>query len=101
MKYLTKSLSQLLGIYLVFFLLLSACRPNNGERVQKFSFPQHLSVISPSDSISFNQDWFNYKHKVAVYIKQAGRYSTLSLDWDHYITEFPEVAFLFYISEKD
>lgn len=86
---------------LLCLFLLSACRSNSGNKIQKFSFPQHLSVISPSDSVSFNEDWFENKHKVAVYIKQAGRYSTLSLNWNDYIEEFPEIAFLFYISEQD
>src|SRR5690554_935655 len=90
MRCFTKSRLGVFGSRLFFFFLLSACRPHNGERVQKFSFPQHLSVISPSDSIGFNSGWFNNKHKVAVYIKQAGPYSSLSLDWDHYIKEFPE-----------
>lgn len=63
-------------------------------------FPTDLTVIEPSDSVKFDTGWFDSKYKVAVYMNKVGR-SIKTLDWQPAISNNKEVAFLFYISEKD
>jgi len=52
------------------------------------------------DAVKFNTSWFDSKYKVAVYMSKVGR-SITNLDWQPAISNNKEVAFLFYISEKD
>lgn len=63
-------------------------------------FPTDLNVIEVSDSVKFDKSWFDSKYKVAVYMNKVGR-SITNLDWQPAISNNKEVAFLFYISEKD
>lgn len=65
------------------------------------AFPTDLTVIEPSDSIKFDSSWMDSKYKVVVSIEKAGPHSTLELDWQTAISENKDVAFLFYVSEKD
>lgn len=63
-------------------------------------FPTDLNAIEVSDSVKFDTSWFDSKYKVAVYMNKVGR-SITNLDWQPAISNNKEVAFLFYISEKD
>lgn len=55
--------------------------------------------MSLNDSLQFDPDWYKAEYKVVTYI--GGRTLPLWLDWDSYIEEFPEVAFIFYFASKD
>lgn len=89
-----------LGCALIAFLL--GCKENK-DRVQhrEIFLPENLQYIEIDNSTKFEQNWFDNKHKVVVFVKKAGPYSALDLEWQAAISEFPDVAFLFYVSEKD
>jgi|GEM_PF-1565609 len=91
--------------YLICFcyLLISTtgCNSNkSGKDGKEMIFPTDLNVIEVSDSVKFDTSWFDSKYKVAVYMNKVGR-SITNLDWQPAISNNKEVAFLFYISEKD
>ncbi|MDN3688066.1 hypothetical protein [Cyclobacterium jeungdonense] len=85
-----------------FLLILTmSCNSNKSSKDgQQMVFLTDLTVIEPSDSIKFDTSWFDSKYKVAVYMNKVGR-SITTLDWQPAISNNKEVAFLFYISEKD
>lgn len=83
-------------------LITIACNPNrSGKNGKELTFPTNLAVIEPSGSIKFDSSWMDSKYKVVVFIEKAGRHSTMELDWQTAISENKDVAFLFFVSEKD
>jgi len=83
-------------------LITIACYPNrSGKNEKELVFTADLAVIEPSGSIKFDSSWMDNKYKVVVFIEKAGPHSTMELDWQTAISENKNVAFLFYVSEKD
>ena len=87
-------------IVFCFVLVITIGCNSSGKDQNQMVFPTDLTVIEPSDSIKFDTSWFDSKYKVAVYMNKVGR-SITTLDWQPAISNNKEVAFLFYISEKD
>lgn len=87
-------------IFFCFLLTITIGCNSSGKDGQQMVFPTDLTVIEPSDSVKFDNSWFDSKYKVAVYMNKVGR-SITTLDWQPAISNNKEVAFLFYISEKD
>lgn len=71
------------------------------SKFREIFLPENLEIIEVDNSVSFDKSWFSKKLKVVVYIKKVGPYSTLDLDWKSAISEFPNIAFIFYVSEQD
>ena len=93
----------IVNLFCIFYLLISTmgCNSNkSGKDGKEIIFPTDLNVIEVSDSVKFDTSWFDSKYKVAVYMNKVGR-SITNLDWQPAISNNKEVAFLFYISEKD
>ena len=82
---------------------LFCCTPKEQKKNEKkeMFLPKDLNIINVKNSVPFDTNWYNYENKVVVFIKKAGPYSTLNLDWQSAISKFPDIAFLFYISEPD
>lgn len=75
---------------------------NKKEEVyRKIILPKNLPVIEIVDSVKFNNDWYDKEIKVVGFFKSVRPYSLFSLDWQSSVRKFPQVAFLFYVSEKD
>jgi hypothetical protein len=89
-------------IYLILIGCILGC-DNKKERESRreISLPTNLEVIEIDSIRKFEESWFDNRFKVVVFIKNAGPYSTLNLDWEHAISEFPQISFLFFVSEKD
>jgi hypothetical protein len=78
------------------------CNENKEQVIHReIVLPDNLEIIEVDKSVSFDKSWFGKKIKVVVFIRKAGPYSSLDLDWNSVISEFEDVAFLFYVSEKD
>lgn len=86
-----------MGIVYLFF----SCNGGKKDKIEPLILPRDLPTISMVDSVNFKPEWYGNKYKVVVFVKNAGRYSTLDLNWNDPIKDFPEISVLFYISEKD
>ena len=98
------SLNHLSRFFLYYFIIGSIIGCNKKTPQEKYSkvvLPENLETIAIDGSIGFDNSWYNNEVKVVVFIKNAGAYSTFDLDWQSAISEFPNIAFLFYVSEKD
>lgn len=90
--------------FLVFALLISIYGCNDSrekDKIREIVLPDELDIIELGESKRFDKNWYTKKFKVVAFIKNAGPYSTLNLDWQSAISDFPDVAFLFYVSEND
>ncbi|MCH6200302.1 hypothetical protein MMU07_11985 [Aquiflexum sp. LQ15W] len=77
---------------------------NNKKRESEFReivLPKNLEFIEIDKSQKFDKSWFDRKIKVVVFAKHADTNSPFKLDWQSAISEFEDIAFLFYVSEKD
>lgn len=68
------------------------------EKKQEMIFPEGLNTISLNDSSRFNPEWYEYKYKIVTYLKGG---FPLSLNWEDPMRKFPQIAFIFYLAEKD
>lgn len=94
----------MLKYIVICFLLINtiACNPKKTNDIEEEIFlPRHLNSVGIKESVKFDTNWYNNQNKVVVFIRRAGSYSTLDLDWQSAISKYPEVAFLFFISEVD
>jgi hypothetical protein len=87
-------------IFFCFVLTITIGCNTSSKDGKQMVFPTDLIIIEPSDSVKFDTSWFDSEYKVAVYMNKVGR-SLTTLDWQPAISNNKEVAFLFYISEKD
>jgi len=90
------------SLFHLFFLAIAiGCKGDQRKEIQTIYLPENLEVIHPENSVKFDNNWYKNEFKVVVFVKNAGPYSTLDLDWQSAITDFPNIAFLFFVSEKD
>ena len=82
-------------ILVMLLFLLTYCK----EEPKEIHFPEGLQTMSLNDSLAFDPQWYQAEYKLVTYM--GGRTLPLWLDWDSYIKEFPEVAFVFYFTSKD
>jgi hypothetical protein len=89
-------------IYLILIGYILGCdSKKESESRREISLPTNLEVIEIDSTRQFEESWFDKRFKVVVFIKNAGPHSTLNLDWEHAISEFQQISFLFFVSEKD
>lgn len=89
-------------LFHLFFLTITiGCKSDRKQEKQTIYLPENLEVIHQENSAKFDDNWYKNEFKVVVFVKNAGPYSTLDLDWQSVMKEFPNIAFLFYVSEKD
>ena len=92
----TKKITTLLSL-VALIVLLASCK----EEPKEIQFPGGLPAMSLKDSLKFDPQWYKAEYKVATYIGGSRNLYPLWLDWDSYMEEFPEVAFIFYFASKD
>ncbi len=92
----TKKITTLLSL-VALIVLLASCK----EDPKKIQFPDGLPTMSLKDSLQFDPDWYKAEYKVVTYIRGSRNLYPLWLDWESYINEFPEMAFIFYFTSKD
>lgn len=63
--------------------------------------PKNLEFIEIDQSKKFDKSWFDRRFKVVVFVRHSDTHSPLKLDWQSAISEFEDIAFLFYVSEED
>lgn len=90
-------------LYFASVAFVFGCKENKEQsKLRQIILPENLDIIEIDNSVSFDKSWFSKKLKVVVFIKKAGPYSTLDLDWMSAISEYHRnIAFLFYVSEPD
>lgn len=96
------SLNHLSRLFFVLIVIIIGCnKKTEQEKYSKIVLPENLETIAIDGAIGFENSWYNNQFKVVVFVKNAGPYSTLDLDWKSAIAEYPNVAFLFYVSEQN
>lgn len=81
---------------------ITGCNNKKSEsEFREIVLPKKLEFIEIDKSQKFDKSWFDRKYKVVVFARHADTHSPLKLDWQSAISEFENVAFLFYVSEKD
>ncbi|WP_194975257.1 hypothetical protein [Aquiflexum lacus] len=91
-------------LVLSFALCTAITGCNNKKSESKFReivLPENLEFIEINKSQKFDKSWFDRKYKVVVFARHADTHSPFELDWQSAISEFQDIAFLFYVSEKD
>jgi len=93
------------GVLVLCFALLTAiagCNYKKGEsKFRKIELPENLKIIELNESQKFDKSWFERKYKVLIFIRHVDLHSPFELEWQSAITEFQDIAFLFYVSEND
>ena len=84
------------------FSAITGCNNKKSEsKFREIVLPKNLEIIEIDKSQKFDKSWYDRKYKVVVFAKHADTHSPLNLDWQSAISEFEDIAFLFYVSEKD